>query len=155
VLDAVATVCPLGNCDSPGFECDWGTCPGLPLFFLPGSFSYLPLRVFQAGNPFLSAGLFATTSCGICCAQTLRECCPPCGFLLSPPNWLPFTSGSPFGLPWCQTTVIKAGCAIRFLQPSLATLSLPVRLVTALHFSRSFDVFEKLSSRTKFPSSHL
>jgi hypothetical protein len=32
----------------------------------------------------MSAGLFAITSCGIHRAQTLRECCPPCGFLLSP-----------------------------------------------------------------------
>jgi hypothetical protein len=82
---------------------DWSTCQGLPPFFLPGSFSDPPLRAFQAGNPFLSAGLFATTSCGIYCAQTLWECCPPCGFLLSPP-----TGRCALGLPKASRAALGA-----------------------------------------------
>lgn len=61
----------------------------------------------------------------------------------------------PEGSPQCQTTVIKAGCSIRFLQPFFAALSFPVLLVTALRSSCSFDYFKEMSSWTKFLFSHL
>jgi hypothetical protein len=64
----------------------WFSIPGFPPCFQPGSFSLLPFRAFRSTNPLLSADLLATFSCGISCAQILRECCPPCGFLLSPRN---------------------------------------------------------------------
>ena len=85
--DSHPTSCDRNHLKPPSYcYYGWFTCPEFPPSFRPGSFLNLPLRVFWSRNPILSAGLFATFSCGIYCAQTLWECCHPFGFLLSPRN---------------------------------------------------------------------
>jgi len=62
----------------------------------------------------------------------------------------PFTFSKPESYTKCQTTVIKAGWFIRFLQPFFIALSFPVMPVKASRSSRSFSVSEEMPSRTKF-----